>query len=167
MQINTQRYCRLMIAAVSLLLVNLAFAADPDIFEHRKKGAIKGADAVAYWSLPANSKAIRGSDEYRYEWRGAVWKFANAQNLAMFKADPEKYAPEFGGYCAFAVSHGFTKSVDPDRWDIVDGKLYLNYNGIAQRKWRKDQDLAIVRGHKNWPEVLTACEQHNNCRENP
>ncbi len=150
---------------LAALLPMLSSAADPVIYEHRKKGAVKGADVVAYWSLEPGSEAVLGSDEFTHEWRGATWKFANAENLARFQADPEAYAPQFGGYCAFAVSHNFTKPTDPDRWDIVDGKLYLNLNGIAQRKWRKDREAAIERGHANWPDVLKSCEAHDNCRK--
>ena len=153
-----------LLLVISLLMSLTTNAADPEIYSHKKKGAIKGADVVAYWSLAPGEAAVTGSDEFTHQWRGATWKFANADNLDKFKASPETYAPQFGGYCAFAVSHNFTKPVDPDRWDIVDNKLYLNFNGKAQRKWLNDRDAAISRGHANWPHVLAACEQHQNCR---
>lgn len=152
-------------ALIGLLISLVVSAADPEIYSHRKKGAIKGADTVAYWSLPADASAVIGSNEYTHEWSGTTWKFANAENLEKFIARPEAYAPEFGGYCAFAVSHNFTKPVDPDRWDIVDNKLYLNFNGKAHRKWRKNRDGAITQGHANWPNVLMSCEKHRNCRK--
>ena len=94
----------------------------------------------------------------------ATWRFATAENRDAFVANPEAYAPQFGGYCAFAVSHNFTKTVQPDLWKIVDGKLYLNYNKTAKRKWEKDQSAAIVRGDANWPTVLLECEKNGNCR---
>ena len=141
-----------------------AQAADPAIYE-TKKGAIRGADPVAYFSLEAGDKAVDGTDEHTYEWQGATWKFANAENRDKFIADPEKYAPQYGGYCAFAVSHNFTKSVKPDVWEIVDGKLYLNFNRTAYRKWKKDVDGSIERGDANWPTVLSSCEEHGNCRK--
>lgn len=139
-------------------------AADPPIYSDKKKGAIRGADAVAYFSLEAGAKAVIGSDEFTHQWMGATWKFANARNRDAFAADPQRYAPQYGGYCAFAVSHNFTKTVQPDVWEIVDGKLYLNFNRIAARKWSRDQAAAIVRGANNWPSVLEACEKHDNCR---
>ena len=152
-----------LLGAALLFWGALAVAADPAIYSHKKKGAVKGADVVAYYSLEPGARAVLGSDEFTHEYMGATWKFASAENRDKFAADPEAYAPQFGGYCAFAVSHGFTKPVDPNRWKIVDGKLYLNLNGIAYRKWVKDQDAAIERGHNNWPKVLKQCEKHGTC----
>ncbi len=141
----------------------LALAADPPIYSHAKKGAVKGADVVAYFSLEPGAKYVKGSDEFTHEWNGATWKFASAENRDNFAANPQAYAPQYGGYCAFAVSHGFTKPVNPNKWKIVDGKLYLNLNGIAYRKWEADQSAAIVRADNNWPLVLKQCEQHGTC----
>ena len=141
-----------------------AMAADSPVYSHKAKGAVKGADVVAYYSLEPGEKALIGSDAFTYQWGGATWKFVNAENLAAFAANPEAYAPQYGGYCAFAVSHGFTKPVNPNKWKIVDGKLYLNLNSIAYRRWQADQDAAIIRADKNWPTVLTQCAQHNSCK---
>lgn len=146
-----------------IVIAQASFAADPDIYAHETKGAIRGADVVAYWSLEPGAKAVRGKKEITHEYMGATWRFSTEENRDLFAADPEKYLPEYGGYCAFAVSHGFTKPVDPDYWHIVDGKLYLNFNFFADRKWRKDRDNAIIRADKNWPTVLKACEEHDNC----
>ena len=152
------------LSILSLLLVGMsALAADPPIYSHKSKGAIRGADPVAYFDLAPGADAVLGSDAYTHEWMGATWKFANAENRDKFAADPEAYAPQYGGYCAFAVSHNFTKSVQPDVWEIVDGKLYLNFNRTAYRKWAKDKPAAIVRGDSNWPTVLEECESHGNC----
>ena len=150
-------------ALTALLITPLALAADTPVYSHPKKGAVKGADVVAYFSLPPDAKAVIGNDLYTHEWQGATWKFASAHNRDLFAADPEAYAPQFGGYCAFAVSHNFTKPINPDKWSIVDGKLYLNLNGIAFRKWSKNRDAAIARGHGNWPGVLQNCEKNRNC----
>ena len=146
-----------------LLLPTLAIAADPPIYSHKKKGVVKGADVVAYFSLKKGDGAVYGSNAFTHSWNGATWKFSTAENLRKFKANPEIYAPQFGGYCAFAVSHNFTKPIDPDAWEIVDGKLYLNLSRGVQRKWNKDRDTAIARGHANWPGALKACEIHDNC----
>ena len=146
-------------------LAQSAMAADPDIYSHKSKGAIGGADTVAYFSLEPGAKYVRGDRDISHEYMGATWYFASEENRDLFIANPDKYAPQFGGYCAFAVSHGFTKSINPDYWHIVDGKLYLNFNFFADRKWRKDRGAAIERGHNNWPNVLKACEEHNNCME--
>jgi hypothetical protein len=86
---------------------------------------------------------------------GATWRFASAENLARFRSDPARYAPQFGGYCAWAVSQHYLAPGDPDYWRIVDGKLYLNANARAKELWEADQADAIARGHANWPAVLT------------
>lgn len=139
------------------------FAADPPIFAD-EKGAINGADPVAYFSLEPGAKAILGSDGFTYEWKGATWTFANARNRDLFAANPEAYAPQYGGYCAFAVSHNFTKPTAPDVWEIVDGKLYLNSSPKAHTKWSTDKNGAIASADANWPMALKSCEEHDNCR---
>ena len=114
--------------------------------------AIGGYDAVAYHS---SGKAIKGSKNHAYEWRGANWLFAAATNLTQFKANPEKYAPQFGGYCAWAVSEkNSLVKVDPRVFDLVDGKLYLNYNKKTQRDWRADRKAMIRRGALNYPSLI-------------
>lgn len=149
-------------AFILIFISSSAFAADPDIFA-TKKGAIRGVDVVAYFSLEPGDKAIKGTDEFTYEYMGATWKFASAANRDAFIAKPEKYAPQYGGYCAFAVSHGFTKPVNVQAWRIVDDKLYLNLSKGVKRKWEKDIAGNIERADNNWPTVLTACEEHGNC----
>src|SRR5438132_742149 len=94
--------------------------------------AIKGYDPVAYFT---DSKPVEGSSDFTFEWNGAKWRFANAGHLAAFKTAPEKYAPQYGGYCAWAVSQGYTAGIDPTARKIVDGKLYLNYSPDIQKKW--------------------------------
>ncbi len=145
------------VLALSLLSCTV-FAADTPIFS-TKNGAIRGADAVAYFSLESGAKAVIGTDEFTHEWSGAIWKFASAENRDLFAADPEAYAPKYGGYCAFAVSHNFTKTIKPDLWEIVDGNLYLNYNRTAYRKWVRDKADSINRADENWPAVLNECEK--------
>ena len=109
--------------------------------------AIGGFDAVAYFAV---ENAVAGNTTYEYAWNGAKWLFANAENLEKFKLDPEAYAPQFGGYCSYAVSKGYTADGDPRAWKIVDGKLYLNYNADVRTMWEKDQAANIVKGKQNW-----------------
>lgn len=114
--------------------------------------AARGYDVTAYF---AQGKPVRGSAAHQLNYKGSTWRFASAANLARFKADPSAYAPQFGGYCAWAVSQGYIAPGDPEQWKIVDGKLYLNYNARAKELWEADQADAIERGHANWPAVLT------------
>ena len=112
--------------------------------------AIKGYDPVAYFT---DSKPVEGDSDFTFEWMDAKWRFANAEHRDMFAKDPEKYAPQFGGYCAWAVSQGYTANIDPDAWKIVDGKLYLNYSKDIQEKWSKDIPGNIKKAEENWPKL--------------
>jgi len=142
------------IVVVVLVLIGFATshaeAKKPEIFA-RRGVAIKGADPVAYFVA---RNAIKGKKELTYEWKGATWRFVNAKNLEAFKADPNKYAPQYGGYCAWAVAENYTAGIDPDAWTIFNGKLYLNYSGGIGKKWSKDKQGNIKRANKNWPAVL-------------
>jgi hypothetical protein len=113
--------------------------------------AVHGYDVVAYATAAA---AVRGRAEYEYRWNGAVWRFSTATNRDRFIAAPERYAPQFGGYCAWAVSRGYTADVDPEAWRIVDGKLYLNYSKRVQRMWEADVPGNVAKGLANWPQVV-------------
>lgn len=152
-----------LVVFIILFMSNITMAADPNIYSHPTKGAVGGADVVAYFSLSPGDAPVMGSKAFSYEYQGATWYFSSQENLELFSKNPEKYAPQYGGYCAFAASHGFTKSIDINYWHIVDGKLYLNFNKNADRKWLNDRDAAIVRANSNWPNILKACEQYNNC----
>jgi len=90
---------------------------------------------VAYWTL---GKPVEGSDDYTTEWQGATWKFASEEHLDLFTGNPEKYAPQYGGYCAYGVAQDALVKIEPDQWSIVDDKLYLNYDAKVQRTWKMD-----------------------------
>ena len=113
--------------------------------------AIRGADPVAYFTA---GEYTPGSDEFTHEWEGATWQFASAENRDLFAANPEEYAPQYGGFCAYAVSQGNTAPIEPTAWKIVEGKLYLNYNDKIQKRWSKDIPGYIAKAEQNWPGVL-------------
>jgi YHS domain. len=150
---------------VSILFCSSLWAADPPIYSHKSKGAIKGVDVVAYFGLKEGDKAVPGADEFSYLWQGATWKFSSEENKNTFMENPEAYAPQYGGYCAFSVAHGFTTSIRPDSWKIVDGKLYLNYSRISYLRWRLDSEDKIKEADANWPGVLKVCEERGNCND--
>jgi YHS domain-containing protein len=110
--------------------------------------ALKGYDPVAYF---VEGEAAAGSAAISYQWQGANWLFATPEHREAFMADPARYAPQFGGYCAFAVSRGTTADADPHQWAIVDGKLYVNNNAFAKKLWDQDRPANIVAGDANWP----------------
>ena len=117
--------------------------------------AIKGYDPVAYFT---EGRPVKGSGEFEYEWMGADWRFASAENRNAFAADPEKYAPQYGGYCAYAVSQGTTADIDPEAWKIVDGRLYLNLSRDVQTIWERDVPGYIQRADANWPKIRSDLE---------
>lgn len=110
--------------------------------------AIAGYDAVSYHN---EGSAIKGSDEFVYSWKSATWQFASAQNLALFKENPSKYAPQFGGYCAWGMREGYKAETDPvNAWTVTDGLLYLNYNKAVQEGWLSEMQKSIDIADKNW-----------------
>ncbi len=126
--------------------------AKSEIYKNWRGIAIKGYDPVAFHT---EGKPVKGDSDYELKWKDAKWRFASAENRDLFEADPEKYAPRYGGYCAWAVSEGYTASVDPENaWSIVDGRLYLNYNAEVKQKWEKDIPGHIKKADANWPGVL-------------
>ena len=139
-----------LIGLLSLIVVTAVYAAKPPVFA-TSEGAIKGYDPVAYFT---EGKPVKGSDQYTFEWMGATYKFANAENRALFEADADKYAPQYGGYCAYAVSQGYTASTVPEAFSIVEGKLYLNYSLLVREQWSRNILDRIAAGNKNWPQVL-------------
>ena len=120
-------------------------------FFNEKGIAIKGTDPVAYFK---EAKPVQGSKEFTHQWGNATWQFASAENRDLFASDPEKYAPQYAGFCAWAVSQGYTAPTEPDAWKIVDGKLYLNANQSIQRRWQKDIPGFIAKANQKWPSVL-------------
>lgn len=117
--------------------------------------AIRGYDPVAYFT---ESAPVKGNKDYTYSWNGAVWQFKNQENLSAFKANPEKYAPQFGGFCAYGVSENHKSPTEPDAFTIVNDKLYLNYNVKVKQLWLKDRDARIEKAISNWATLKTSKE---------
>jgi YHS domain-containing protein len=113
--------------------------------------AISGYDPVAYFSA---GKPVQGSAKFKTTYQGAEFQFSSAANRDTFAANPARYAPQFGGYCAWAVSQGYTAGIDPNAWAIVGGKLYLNYNKDIQTRWQQNTAGNIAAANRNWPTVL-------------
>lgn len=109
--------------------------------------AIKGYDTVAYFTA---GKAIRGNESYSYQWHDMTWHFASQENRDLFAAGPEKYAPQYDGYCAWAMTESRKAITDPEVWKIVDGKLYLNCSLEAYNKWSRDIPGNIKKADENW-----------------
>jgi YHS domain-containing protein len=138
---SLSRRLALALGAATLLASTSTFAAPPvntlknSLFGGSTDTAINGYDTVAYFTV---GKAVKGLDNLSTEWMGAKWKFSTQAHVDLFKANPEKYAPQYGGYCAYGVTQGYLVKVDPDQFSVIDGKLYLNYDADVQTKWKKD-----------------------------
>ena len=140
--------------AVSLLTLSLAapaLALSPVNQTTFGGVAIDGWDPVAYFT---DGMPVEGSKAYSFDWNGATWRFASAAHRDLFAQAPEKYAPQYGGYCAWAVSQGYTADIDPQAWTIDHGRLFLNYSLDVQKKWAADIPGNVAKGDGNWPKLL-------------
>lgn len=149
------RHFTVLLAVLTLVLTQFvltpAQAEQEPVYQSFFGTAIDGTDPISYFD---EGRPIEGDSGITYEWNNATWRFTSVENRDRFAASPEKYAPQYGGYCAWAVSQGYTASTDPEAWAIVDGKLYLNYSKSVQKTWEKDVPGHITAADKNWPRVL-------------
>jgi YHS domain-containing protein len=138
---NLSRWARFVLCAAAAASGGAVLAAasintlEGGLLGGRGDTAILGYDTVAYFT---DGKAVKGKDSFVAEWMGAKWKFASKDHLDRFKAKPQEYAPQYGGYCAFGVAQGYLVKIEPEQFTILDGKLYLNFDASVQAKWLKD-----------------------------
>ena len=136
------------------LMIGLAWPmgafAEGRIFTHDGL-AIGGTDPVAYFT---QGQPVQGSPDYQWEWRNATWQFVSAEHRDRFQADPEAYAPQYGGWCAWAAARGEAASTIPEAWKIVDGKLYLNFSRVIQWRWERDIPGYIAAADDHWPNIF-------------
>ena len=149
----TLRHCLATLAAFFALTIAVtAWAAQAPVFTGSTPGvAINGYDPVAYFT---DAKPVAGDAAITAEWNGVTWQFASDANKNAFLSDPARYAPQYGGYCAWAVSKGYTAKTEPEAWSVVNGKLYLNYSTGVRSQWQQDTAGNITKGDANWPKVL-------------
>ncbi|MCL7940543.1 YHS domain protein [Halomonas sp. ATCH28] len=135
---------------VASLALSLGAAADGRIFT-RDGLAIGGTDPVAYFT---EGRPVAGSPDYQLVWHEATWQFASAEHRDRFEADPEAYAPQYGGWCAWAAARGEAASTVPEAWKVVDDKLYLNYSRFIQWRWERDIPGYIEAADAHWPDIF-------------
>ncbi|MCU0325470.1 MAG: YHS domain-containing protein [Spirosomaceae bacterium] len=137
------------IITLFLLVSGSLMAQDKAVYQ--KNGfALNGIDPVAYFT---ESKPVEGKENFSFDWNNAKWLFSSQANLDLFKANPAKYAPQFGGYCAYGVSENHKSPTDPNAWTIVEDKLYLNYSKKVKELWSKDIPTRIQRANELWPSL--------------
>jgi hypothetical protein len=117
----------------------------------RTTTAIKGYDTVAYF---LESRPVKGLEKFSHTWKDATWLFASQENLDKFKADPDRWAPQYGGYCAYGVANGYLVKIEPEEFTVVDGKLYLNYDSGVTKKWKKDIAGYVATANGKFPKLL-------------
>jgi YHS domain-containing protein len=139
---------KLVIIAVSLLFAATGIHAQKsEIFVTNGK-AIKGYDAVAFFT---DSAAVKGSENFSYEWKGVTWLFASEEHKKSFMENTSKYEPQYGGYCAYGTADGHKAPTETNTWTLVNGKLYFNYNSKVKEFWMKNQSVLIQKADGNWP----------------
>jgi YHS domain-containing protein len=138
---------KILLAVFTLMLTGMAaYGQQPPIFQTEGK-AINGYDVVAYYN---EGKPIPGHDSLSFQWSNSRWLFSSTANLELFRQNPEQYAPQYGGYCAYGTASGYKAPTQPDAWAIVNGKLYFNYNKKVKAGWDKDQAGYIHKADANW-----------------
>lgn len=134
----------------TVLFFSAIIMAQPVKINSKDGIAIKGYDPVAYFTL---GKAIKGLPDFSYKWGGTTWQFSVKAHLDSFVVRPEKYVPQYGGYCAFGCSENHLSPTDPEAWTIVNGKLYLNYNLRTRVAWLQDTTTRIKNANMYWPSL--------------
>lgn len=145
---------RLMLTSLvaTCVFARQAAAASPEVFAVDGI-AIRGADPVAYFT---QGRYVAGDAAFAVQWKGAEWRFSSADHMAAFEGNPEKYAPQYGGYCAYAASKGAIATTVPDAWTIYEGKLYLNYSDYVRGVWSQDMAGNIALADGFWPAILNS-----------
>ena len=144
--------------AMALMVAGIAGAKPRDSGEgvnvSRKQKAAFGADVVAYFALEPDADAVMGSEDYAVDWKGATWLFSTQMNVESFTADPERYAPQYGGYCSMAMSQDQLAASDPDAWALREGRLYLFNRKKGRKAWLESPDELVRLADGYWPPHL-------------
>ncbi|MFT7177557.1 MAG: YHS domain-containing protein [Halioglobus sp.] len=153
-------------AIVPTLVLTLVFTGCADTDSSRPAGevlvdelgvAIEGFDTVAYHLADT---AVQGQSDYATQWNGATWWFSSQTNRQLFIAEPEKYAPAYGGWCAYGVAEGYAAETDPvNGWTIHEGRLYLNWDAEVSADWRTDKAGYLKKSEPNWSTVQTQLQE--------
>jgi len=143
---------KILLTVSFILFSQVSFAANIDMNADSNDVALHGYDTVAYFT---ESKPVKGSEKYSATYKNAIYHFSSEENRDLFRGNPVKYAPQFGGYCAMGAALEKKLDVDPSAWTIVKGKLYMNLNLAVKKKWSEDLSGNIATARTNWAEIKT------------
>ena len=139
------------ILACLMAILLLVAVANPLKAVKAEELAIRGYDPIAYWTT---RKPVKGSKQHQLSWNNVTWRFSSEKNLKRFKSNPEKYAPQYNGWCAYAVSSGGAAEIDPiNGWSFAQGKLFLNWSTEVKALWSLRESHYINQANQNWPDV--------------
>lgn len=139
---------KIVLALFTLVITGMAAYGQQTVIFQTEGKAINGYDVVAYYNV---GQPVKGNDSLSFQWSNSTWLFSSTANLELFRQNPEKYAPQYGGYCAYGTAGGYKAPTQPNAWAIVNGKLYFNYNLKVKASWDKDQAGYISKADTNWP----------------
>lgn len=143
---------KLVIVSMLLLVMVTAAVAEKRLINVDKNGlALKGYDPVAYFT---ENRPVKGDAKFQSTFNGATYYFASAANKKTFEADPKKYEPQFGGFCAYAASQGHTAKIEPDAFEVLNGRLLLQYDRSVRDLFNKDQQGNLAKADRNWPSIV-------------
>lgn len=151
MKMNIRITKQVILIFTMLVFAHSVVAVSPVYVEGKSGYAIRGYDTVAYFT---ENKPVKGLEQFQVDYKEATWLFSSKKNLDLFKQSPERYAPQYGGYCSYAVANNTTASIKPEFFTILNGKLYLNYNKAVNNRWSKDREQYIDEANENWPNLL-------------
>lgn len=130
---------------------NSASADEPSVYTNwRTNAALGGYDAMSFH----DGTPVKGDPQFYFNYQGAMFYFSSQDNRNRFISEPERFAPAYGGYCAWAVAKGKLAPGDPEHWSVKDGRLYINFSGRIQRRWDKKSQIYITNADNNWPHIL-------------
>lgn len=143
---------KLVIVSMLLLVMVTAAVAEKRLINVDRNGlALKGYDPVAYFT---ENRPVKGDAKFQSTFNGATYYFASAANKKTFEADPNKYEPQFGGFCAYAASQGHTAKIEPDAFEVLNGRLLLQYDRSVRDLFNKDQQGNLAKADRNWPSIV-------------
>lgn len=137
-------------ALLAMLLLHTGLQAQSASIFHQQGTAVHGYDVVAFFT---DSNAVAGHPDYHYQWQGVNWLFASAAHRDAFAAAPERFAPQYGGFCAYGTAGGYKAPTQIETWTIVDGKLYFNYNNKVKNLWSKNIPALVSKADSNWVKI--------------